>query len=484
MLRSRVVLFLLLALATSGLVEAARATDVSGTITTQTWTKANSPYRVTSSITVPSGNTLTIEPGVDVLCDSAVSFVVNGTLLAVGTPQDSIRFLKSGESSWGGMTFDGSSNLLAFVRVSGGDKGGGDGGGIWAFSGVTEIRNSVISGNRAANGGGVAGWNRTLHMTDCTILGNQAGAKGGGVYGTVTMLRCTISENSAYQGGGVGVYGGRLAMVGCVVSRNTAREGGGLWSYRRDTGSYSLSGCTVSYNSAVWGAAMFNQLVGVPHSPSLQVAVTLTGCTIVGNGASSDATAFCMGDYSVLNCIVWDHSTLLSSGLTIIWTYSDVEQASGVVPGYGNINADPLFVDAANGDFRLSPGSPCIGTGWSGADMGARPFDPTLTVESPRVPLRFLVMQNAPNPFNPSTAIRFTLPEAGHVTLVVYDINGRLVRTLVGLAASAAQAFLPGHHEVVWDGKDVMGRAVASGVYVYRLTAPQGVVTKMMVLVR
>ena len=116
--------------------------------------------------------------------------------------------------------------------------------------------------------------------------------------------------------------------------------------------------------------------------------------------------------------------------------------------------------------------------------MGARPFDPTLTVESPRVPLRFLVMQNAPNPFNPSTAIRFTLPEAGHVTLVVYDINGRLVRTLVGLAASAAQAFLPGQHEVVWDGKDVMGRAVASGVYVYRLTAPQGVVTKRMVLVR
>ena len=71
------------------------------------------------------------------------------------------------------------------------------------------------------------------------------------------------------------------------------------------------------------------------------------------------------------------------------------------------------------------------------------------------------------------------------MTLAVYDVNGRLVRNLlVGFAAPAAQAFPPGHHEVVWDGYDAMGRAVASGVYVYRLTAPQGVVTKRMVLLR
>jgi len=99
-------------------------------------------------------------------------------------------------------------------------------------------------------------------------------------------------------------------------------------------------------------------------------------------------------------------------------------------------------------------------------------------------PAAFALLQNAPNPFNPSTTIRFTLPEAGHVTLAVYDINGRLVRTLVGFAASAAQAFPPGHHEVVWDGRDNNGREVASGVYVYRLTAKQGVVTRRMVLAR
>jgi hypothetical protein len=153
----------------------------------------------------------------------------------------------------------------------------------------------------------------------------------------------------------------------------------------------------------------------------------------------------------------------------------------------GNINADPLFADAPNGDYHLLWGSPCIDTGapnspldpgGSRADMGARPFDPTLTVENPQVPARFLVSQNAPNPFNPTTTIRFTLPEAGQVRVAVYDVRGALTRTLVD------QAFLSGSHSVVWDGKDWLGRNAASGVYVYRLTTAQGVVTKRMTLLR
>jgi len=93
-------------------------------------------------------------------------------------------------------------------------------------------------------------------------------------------------------------------------------------------------------------------------------------------------------------------------------------------------------------------------------------------------PPAFTLSQNAPNPFNPSTTLRFALPEAGQVTLAVYDVNGRLVRNLV------ARRFEAGRHEVVWDGKDGNGRAVASGAYVYRLTAKHGVVTKRMVLLR
>jgi hypothetical protein len=93
-------------------------------------------------------------------------------------------------------------------------------------------------------------------------------------------------------------------------------------------------------------------------------------------------------------------------------------------------------------------------------------------------PVPFSLSQNAPNPFNPSTTIRFTLPEAGQVRVAVYDVRGALTRTLVD------QTFLSGSHSVVWDGRDWLGRNAASGVYVYRLTTAQGVVTKRMMLLR
>jgi flagellar hook assembly protein FlgD len=70
------------------------------------------------------------------------------------------------------------------------------------------------------------------------------------------------------------------------------------------------------------------------------------------------------------------------------------------------------------------------------------------------------------------------LPEAGHVALAIYDVNGRPVRTLVNGALDA------GSHEVVWDGRDSAGRNVASGVYVYRLVANDGTITRRMVLLR
>ncbi|HOS65802.1 MAG TPA: FlgD immunoglobulin-like domain containing protein [Candidatus Latescibacteria bacterium] len=101
-----------------------------------------------------------------------------------------------------------------------------------------------------------------------------------------------------------------------------------------------------------------------------------------------------------------------------------------------------------------------------------------VSVQNVPAPPAFSLSQNTPNPFNPSTTLRFGLPEAGHVTLAVYDVNGRLVRSL------AAGRFEAGRHEVVWDGCDSNGRAVGSGVYLARLTASQGVVTRRMVLLR
>ena len=68
----------LIPLAVLALATVAHSTDVSGEITTTTWTAANSPYRVTGAIMVPAGHTLTIDPGVSVMFDADVAFSVEG----------------------------------------------------------------------------------------------------------------------------------------------------------------------------------------------------------------------------------------------------------------------------------------------------------------------------------------------------------------------------------------------------------------------
>jgi len=84
--------------------------------------------------------------------------------------------------------------------------------------------------------------------------------------------------------------------------------------------------------------------------------------------------------------------------------------------------------------------------------------------------------QNYPNPCNPATSIAFELPEATHVRLWVYDIGGRLVRTLVD-ARLAGDAYV-----VEWDGCDERGRSLGSGVYCYRLETGSHSLTRKLVI--
>lgn len=114
----------------------------------------------------------------------------------------------------------------------------------------------------------------------------------------------------------------------------------------------------------------------------------------------------------------------------------------------------------------------------------AKLSDTPVTVDDERPPgpgalERFVLHQNVPNPFNPSTTIRYEVPADGiEVAIRIYDVNGRLVRTLVEGPQSA------GDKSTVWNGRNSSGESVASGVYFYRMTAPEFVKTKKMILLR
>jgi len=94
------------------------------------------------------------------------------------------------------------------------------------------------------------------------------------------------------------------------------------------------------------------------------------------------------------------------------------------------------------------------------------------------LPLEFALHPNYPNPFNPATTLRFDLPAATELTIVVYDLIGREVIRLVNRRLEA------GYHRVVWHGKDESGAAVATGLYIGRIATPKYTKSIKMVLLK
>ena len=98
--------------------------------------------------------------------------------------------------------------------------------------------------------------------------------------------------------------------------------------------------------------------------------------------------------------------------------------------------------------------------------------------ETPQVVDGFELRQNYPNPFNPSTTISYSMEHSGQVELHIYNLLGREIRTLLRGSQSA------GEHTVVWDGKDDLGKQVASGHYFYQLKAGEFRSMKRMILLK
>lgn len=101
--------------------------------------------------------------------------------------------------------------------------------------------------------------------------------------------------------------------------------------------------------------------------------------------------------------------------------------------------------------------------------------------ESPSLPRQFNLEQNYPNPFNPETIISYNLTRSGRVTLIIYNLLGQQIVTLVDGPKGV------GPHQVVWNGKGRSGEPLASGVYFCRLTVekngiPSSEAKKMLLL--
>ena len=99
-------------------------------------------------------------------------------------------------------------------------------------------------------------------------------------------------------------------------------------------------------------------------------------------------------------------------------------------------------------------------------------------VDHDALPNKYALYQNYPNPFNPVTTLRYNLPQDQMVTIAIYDMMGRTVRTLINRQETA------GYKSIQWDSANDAGVSVSAGLYLYRIQAGDFVQTRKMVLLK
>ena len=131
-------------------------------------------------------------------------------------------------------------------------------------------------------------------------------------------------------------------------------------------------------------------------------------------------------------------------------------------------------------DFSYPTSSPLYTAGTNGEALGDRTyFGISVGVTNEEmIPSKYELFSNYPNPFNPTTHIQYALPAAGGVRLEIVNTLGQTINTLVDQHQQA------GTYNVVWDGRDMNGRQVSTGAYIYRLKTSNSVLAKKMILIK
>jgi predicted outer membrane repeat protein len=285
-------------------------------------------------------------------------WAANLTLLSGDLNGNDSGFTNNGENSNHVVTGATGATIDGFT-ITGGS--GNQGAGMYNNSASPSVVNCSISGNYGtSDGGGMYNLTASPTITNCTFSGNRCAIDGGAIYNSsspATITNCTFSNNTSNDDGG-GIYNRTAAatVTNCTFNNNRSNDDGG--AIYVDGGAPVVTNCLFTDNSSgYWGGAICTNSSGAP---------SVTNCTFNGHTASvAGATVRHLGGVSTLtNCIVWGSAAPAQivdvSGGKLAVTYCCVK---GGYAGATNTAGDPLFVNAAAGDFHLQPGSPCLDSG-------------------------------------------------------------------------------------------------------------------------
>jgi subtilisin family serine protease len=354
-----------------------------------------------------------------------------------------------------------------------------------------------------SKGGGIyadnLGGSTSLQLEDNEIYGNLAKSQGGGIYmggDSISMLRDNLHDNGKtldatfMYGGGFYIEGAEAVLDSITCQGNSAMiAAGGIITgapsaqllnsliienpatifsggfYYENNASGTIAGNTVADNVGTGSGAAGVYITGSSPTVNNNISAYNTGGAAFANGfhVASGSPSFLCDD-------VYGNDSA---------NYGGIADQTGV---NGNVSADPKFCDRDADDYRIDEASPCApvhsgGCGLIGSEEVITCISGVGDEDTPPVPIAFTVEQY-PNPFNPATVIRFALPRQARTTVKIYDLAGRLVRTL------ADEVLAPATYEVTWTGQDNHGREVSAGVYFYRVRSGEKTFTGQMALVK
>lgn len=387
-----------------------------------TWTEPNSPYIVIGQATVPAGQTLTIQPGVLVKFDVGLSLTVNGILRAIGLPGDSIAFTTTQSNpapgEWGqiNVTNPGSIDTAAMLQYCVLKYGGASdnavltgsdvrvlnstisqnsngpvivskssilsctvsynaGVGIWPGNGGT-IDSCVISNNgvgiNMGSDGGVA------VIRDCMISGNGVGIASAWY---ATVIRCVVERNS---GDGINMYVG-LNVKGSIIRLNGGNGLGHVVGYAGDVA--VVDSCVIAQNAlngiGVSSRVHHTLIFGNGGAGITGTSDAIENNTVIGNtngiiglvsGASvrSNIIAYNSGyglqtTASPLPAVgfndLFQNGTDYSGFSSFYGNNATTNHNADLCDFFSNISFNPHFLDSANQNYHLTPGSKCIDAG-------------------------------------------------------------------------------------------------------------------------